>query len=194
VTRADCIVGRLAEAASGTTQDDWAQIRKELGWAYDAIDVAQKRRRQKLKSRRVFSLLAVFATVVIVQWQLDSYRGTQEISLRTFYVPVLTAAAAPFVLVLLVAFICFISSLAEVVDFLFLFRIRVSAPRQQRTGARNLSIAPGIRRSVATPVRGFVAARDLQGVEAWSSCAAVKVMGASRPFAIARFLRCVAQR
>jgi hypothetical protein len=33
-TRADCVVGRLAEAVSGPSQDDWAQIRKELGWAY----------------------------------------------------------------------------------------------------------------------------------------------------------------
>jgi hypothetical protein len=117
-TRADYVVGRLAEAVSGPSQDDWAQIGKELGWAYDAIDVSQKRGRQKLKSRRVFSLLAVFATVVIVQWQVDSYCGAQEISLRTFYVPVLTAAAAPFVLVLLVAFIIFIFSLTEVVEFL----------------------------------------------------------------------------
>lgn len=98
-TRAEYVVGRLSDAVPGPTEKDWAQVKKELHWAYSAIDDAQRGNLVRTAARRTIGLLLTYAVVVAFQWQVDSLWAARGFSARVFYLPALTPVIAVLVVV-----------------------------------------------------------------------------------------------
>lgn len=96
-TRADYVVSRLTEVVTEPNDEDWGLVRRELAWAFDAIDDAQQGEKQRTVVRRVVGTFIAYVVIAILHWQLDSHWSTRGVSLSTAYLPILAAVAAVFV-------------------------------------------------------------------------------------------------